>query len=400
MNGLTPKLLYIAHYYSEAERRSLGLTFEYSPGGLNKILPVLSLLTGCCDVTLLSPGYTRRPRLVRIKRRAESLPLDGHAVPVIYPGYFALGKFSFPEITAACLRECLRRKPDLILFYNFRLETLVPALLTKLLGRAKIVCQFEDGLHVLFPPWSFRGLAFRALHFLGKAWSDGFTLVNGGLIPEFPEAASVIMPFILSDQARADYAPAIYRLRDKPVVQVAYSGFLDIERGADIFLEAARRLGDHPRLRFFIIGQGPLRDQVVAQARTHGNLHDCGFLVPAEAERRLQKMDILVNPQRLARPFARYSFPSKVMRYILLNKPIVSTAFPDISDVAAPGLYFYGHDDPGELARLLARLADQDVEVDYRRLFDKFSESKTRTRVLALLKYVQRRRPGRSSDQR
>ncbi len=145
------------------------------------------------------------------------------------------------------------------------------------------------------------------------------------------------------------------------------------------------RLRENPRLHFFVSGQGPLLARVLERAGHGGNLTYAGLLGAREVQAHLTEMDILVNPQKLSHPFARYSFPSKVMRYILLNKPIVSTAFPDISDVPAPGLYFYGNDDPGDLARVLAGLAEREIEVDYRALFDKFSETRTRTGLQGLL---------------
>jgi glycosyltransferase involved in cell wall biosynthesis len=396
MNAARRKIIYIAQYYSEDMRRTLGLTSEYSPGGLNKILPMVSLLARDHDVTLLSTGYTKRAGLGRIKRREESLCLDGRTVRVIYPRYFALRQASFVEIAWAWFRECLRQKPDVIMFYNFRIETFVPAGLSKLFGRARIICQFEDGLHVLFSPWSIRGRAFRILYFLGKRWSDGFTLVNGCLEGEFPRATSAIVPFILADEACAGYAPARYDLRGRDVVKVAYAGSLDMERGADLFLEAAERLLGNSRFRFFMAGQGPLLGRVLGRAHEQDNLEYAGVLSPSESRRWLYAMDVLVNPQRLAHPFARYSFPSKVMSYILLNKPIVSSAFPDITGVPAQGLFFYGGDDPADLARVLAELPDREIEVDYRALFEKFSEAKTRAAVTALLERVHGLRENRS----
>ncbi|OGD18258.1 MAG: hypothetical protein A2W03_14040 [Candidatus Aminicenantes bacterium RBG_16_63_16] len=379
------KIAAIVPYYSEEIKRTLRLTYEYSPGGLNKILPMVRLLARDHALTVLSTGYAKRADFRWIARREEKLALGGRPVRVVYPGYLAVRYLSFLEITLACWRECLRQKPDLIMFYNFRVESLFPALLAKLFGGAKILCQFEDGLHVLFPPGSVRGLVFRALYGLGKRWSDGFTLVNGDLRTEFPERTSVVVPFILSDEEGASARPQLFRLKDAPVIRVAYSGTLDRERGADVFLEAARRLRGNPRFHFFVTGRGPLLDRVLERAGRRENLTYAGLLSENEVGAHLREMDILVNPQKRSHPFARYSFPSKVMRYILLNRPIVSTDFRDISEVSAPGLFFYGNDDPGDLARVLAGLADRDVEVDYRTLFEKFSETKIRDALQTLI---------------
>jgi len=379
------KIVTVVPYYSEDVRRTLRLTYEYSPGGLNKILPMVGLLARDQEVVVVSTGYARRSDFRWIPRREEVLETAGGRVPVVYPGYLAVRYFSFLEIALACGRECLRQRPDIIMFYNFRIESLVPALLARILGGAKIVCQFEDGLQVLFPPASIRGLAFRLLYGLGRRWSDGFTLVNSALKADFPDERSVVVPFILSDEAGVRARAGRVGLRSAAAVKVAYSGTLDGERGADVFLDAAGRLRDHPRLRFFVSGRGPLLGRVLEQSGRQNNLVYAGLLNAAEVDAHLRDMDILVNPQKLAHPFARYSFPSKVMRYILLNRPIVSTAFADISNVSAPGLFFFENDDPEDLARVLEELSERDLTVDYQGLFDKFSETRTRLALRDLL---------------
>mgnify|MGYP001055932581 CR=1 FL=1 len=53
------------------------------------------------------------------------------------------------------------------------------------------------------PPASIRGFVFRRLFRLGRRWSDGFTLVNSALKTDFPGERSVVVPFILSDEAAA-----------------------------------------------------------------------------------------------------------------------------------------------------------------------------------------------------
>jgi glycosyltransferase involved in cell wall biosynthesis len=390
---MSPKIVYIAPYYSEAVRRDLRLTAEFSPAGLNKTRGIAACIPPDFELTLFSTGYSMRSGFGRIVRREETLMSGGRPVPVIYPGYRAVRYVSFLEIAAAAFLECRRLKPDLVIFYNFRIETLVPALLAKLFGGARIICQFEDGLQVVFPPGAPRRLAFQALYHLGKRLCDGFTLVNGSLRGEFPASRSVVIPIILPDRAGVVPHFATLDLSSKPVVKIAYSGSLDRQRGADIFLEATRRLRKNPRLRFLMTGRGPLAEQARTQAKSQGNLEFGGLLDDRQFAAFLRDVDILVNPQKLGHPFARYSFPSKVASYILLNKPIVSTAFSDISDVPAPGLFFYGDDDPADLSRVLEELADREIDVDYRALFEKFSESKTREALRKLFQRLAAARP-------
>jgi glycosyltransferase involved in cell wall biosynthesis len=363
------KILYIAPYYSEDVRRILNLTAEFSPGGLNKIKPMISLLSRDYQVTLLSTGYSKSANFRWIRRRTERIHLSGRQIPVIYPSYPALRFFSFLGIAGSLLVECFRQRPP---------ETLGPAWLAKICLGARIICQFEDGLHVLFGRLSPRRWIFRMIYELGKRLSDGLTLVNSDTLAEFTGKPAVVIPFVLPDKDAGRPGLVSHPLKERSPVRVAYTGTLDRERGADIFIEAARRLESNSRLQFYVAGRGPLLSWIREQAGRLKNLTFMGLLSAGEVDASLKSMDILVNPQRLSHSFAGFSFPSKVMRYILLNKPIVSTAFSDISNVPAPGLHFFHGDDPADLARVVVELSEAKIEVDYRDLYEKFSEEKMR----------------------
>jgi len=372
------RILYLGPYYSEEMRRTLRLGNEFSPGGLNKIKPMISLLTKDHQVTVLSTGYTRSARFRWVPRRAERLSLGKSEIPVIYPAYPAAPFFSFPASACSLLIECLRARPELVMFYNFRPETLGPAWLAKLFLGARIIGQFEDGLHLLYSQFSPRRWIFRLTYELGKRLSDGFTLVNSALLGEFRSGVSAVVPFILPEESRSRVRPIRVNLKDKEIIHVGYAGGLDRERGAGIFLQAAWSLRSHPRFRFVIAGRGPLLARVQAQSKEQPNLNYLGFLNEEEMQAQLSRLEILVNPQPLSHPFARYSFPSKVMRYLLLGKPLVSTPFVDLTKKRTPGLYFFNHDDPQDLARVLSEMAEREIEVDYRELWDRFSESRMR----------------------
>lgn len=378
------RVLYIGPYYSETMRRTLRLGGEFSPGGLNKMKPMMALLARDHKVTVLSTGYSRSAKFTWVPRREEKLTLKTDEIPVVYPAYPAAPLLSFLSSACSLAVECLKARPELVMFYNLRPETFGPAWLVKILLGARIICQFEDGLHLLYGRFSPRRWIFRLTYKLGRRLCDGFTLVNSALLREFRPEVSVAVPFILPEESRSSVRPVRFNMRERDVIRVGYAGGLNRERGADIFLQAAWSLRLEPRFRFTIAGRGPLLGWVLAQAREQTNLVYLGFLGEDEMRPHLERMDILVNPQPLSHPFARYSFPSKVMRYILLGKPIVSTAFEDLERLKAPGLNFFTDDDPADLARVLMELAGSEVEVDYRFLWDHFSESRMRREIAGL----------------
>ncbi|WP_420126726.1 glycosyltransferase [Longimicrobium sp.] len=139
---------------------------------------------------------------------------------------------------------------------------------------------------------------------------------------------------------------------------VMYSGMLNEMNGIPLLLDAFARLRG-PEWRLWIYGGGPLERTVrAAAARDERILFRPWEQVPAE-EMRLRQRDaaVLVNPRPSSHRANRYSFPSKLLDYLVSGTPVASTAPPGIPAEYHPHLELALDETPDGLADAIRRAA-------------------------------------------
>ncbi|HYR11080.1 MAG TPA: glycosyltransferase [Longimicrobium sp.] len=139
---------------------------------------------------------------------------------------------------------------------------------------------------------------------------------------------------------------------------VMYSGMLNEMNGIPLLLDAFGRL-QGPEWRLWIYGGGPLTREVrAAAARDPRIVFRPWEQVPAEEMRlRQREAAVLVNPRPSAHRANRYSFPSKLLEYLVSGTPVVSTAPPGIPDEYHPHLELAHDETPEGLAAAIRRAA-------------------------------------------
>lgn len=108
-----------------------------------------------------------------------------------------------------------------------------------------------------------------------------------------------------------------------------WAGTLGFVSGAGVVLDAAQLLRDDPRVRFLIVGDGPIRTELVERAREL-ELDNVAFL-PFQSEDRLVAVQNSgdVSIVTLAREFAESSVPSKVLAYMAAGRGVVAAVDRD-----------------------------------------------------------------------
>jgi glycosyltransferase involved in cell wall biosynthesis len=139
---------------------------------------------------------------------------------------------------------------------------------------------------------------------------------------------------------------------------VMYSGMLNEMNGIPLLLDAFGRL-QGPEWRLWVYGGGPLTREVrAAAARDPRIVVRPWEQVPAEEMRlRQREAAVLVNPRPSAHRANRYSFPSKLLEYLVSGTPVVSTAPPGIPDEYHPHLELAHDETPEGLAAAIRRAA-------------------------------------------
>ncbi|MCD6336528.1 MAG: glycosyltransferase family 4 protein [Candidatus Latescibacteria bacterium] len=110
-------------------------------------------------------------------------------------------------------------------------------------------------------------------------------------------------------------------------------GRLKSQKGHTFFLEAARRIGAvHPQANFLIVGDGPERGRLIAQAEESGIADRVHFLGYREGvPRPLGTMDVFVFPSLFE------GLPNALLEAMAMARPVVATRIPGVTEVIQDG---------------------------------------------------------------
>ena len=155
------------------------------------------------------------------------------------------------------------------------------------------------------------------------------------------------------------FTPAPHPPND-PIEVLFFGSFLALQ-GPEVIIDAARRYRG-PRVRWCLVGKGPLLAECQRQAQ---GLAQVGFetWVPyAELPRRVQRADILLGVFG-ATPKAMRVIPNKIYQALACGKPVITCSAPAYPEGLLrsenSGIAWVRSDDPEALAAAVAALAAQ-----------------------------------------
>jgi glycosyltransferase involved in cell wall biosynthesis len=141
---------------------------------------------------------------------------------------------------------------------------------------------------------------------------------------------------------------------------VLYAGIIGYAQGLEVVLKAAKRLVDSERIKFLLIGDGPVKEQLTALQHELGlrNVYFHGAVPRASVREITVAADIVLIPLRRIRLF-RGAIPSKIFENLALRKPILlgveGEAKELFIDQGHAGLAFIPEDD-ADLAEKVRQL--------------------------------------------
>lgn len=260
----------------------------------------------------------------------------------------------------------MRSQPRYLLIYNAYVPLALSVLLaTRLLG-GKPVAYIADLPHNL----NSRDVGiWRVVHRINL-------LVETHSLKHFAGLLTV------TDQIATDYAPQVPSLvveggvnadefggADEPLGEreysvtenriCLYSGFLNDINGIDQLL-AAFRLIESPRYRLWIFGHGPLEQAVCEAAKQDTRIVYWGRLPRAQVLQFQRQSNILINPRPTWRRVTRYTFPSKLLEYMMSGRPVINTALIGVPVEYQQRVFVLNDETPEGLARLIQKVCSKD----------------------------------------
>ena len=140
---------------------------------------------------------------------------------------------------------------------------------------------------------------------------------------------------------------------------VTFAGLLREEYGTKLLLDAFALIPDDS-YRLWIFGRGN-DDMVTAVKDSEARdprIKYWGFRPNKEVLLKEMESTVLVNP-RPSRKFTAYSFPSKLMEYMSIGRPVISAALPGIPSEYHEYLYVWQDETPEGLAELMVSVCSK-----------------------------------------
>lgn len=136
---------------------------------------------------------------------------------------------------------------------------------------------------------------------------------------------------------------------------IMYAGALHEKYGIGSLLDAFSLL-DAPDTELWLYGDGSAVEEILRRARHDPRIRYFGTVSHAEILRRERQATLLVNPRDPSQDFTRYSFPSKIVEYMLSGTPLVMTDLAGIPDAYKQFAFVADACTPQALAREMAQV--------------------------------------------
>ncbi|MGO4606562.1 glycosyltransferase [Variovorax sp. 2RAF20] len=108
-----------------------------------------------------------------------------------------------------------------------------------------------------------------------------------------------------------------------------YAGGLHAAYGVDRLIDAVAGL-EHHLVQLRLFGRGDQEDRIRKLARTDPRFFYGGFVGAEELLPELRAADLLVNPRPTTEKFSQMSFPSKLIEYLAIGRPVLTTRIKSI----------------------------------------------------------------------
>ncbi|WP_270305496.1 glycosyltransferase [Terrisporobacter petrolearius] len=112
---------------------------------------------------------------------------------------------------------------------------------------------------------------------------------------------------------------------------IAYSGILSSQYNVDNLLDVFELIQDS-NYQLWLFGDGDLKSKIVEKSKSDNRIKFFGYVDNKSLKEHLNKATVLINPRQNIGEYTKYSFPSKVIEYLTLKKPVIGYKLDGIPD--------------------------------------------------------------------
>jgi glycosyltransferase involved in cell wall biosynthesis len=287
-----------------------------------------------------------------------------------------------------------RHEYDLIHACDF--DTLIPAMLCKLLWRKQVVYDIFDFYadHLRATPRVVKDI-IRIVDLSLINQADAVILVDEARLQQIGSAHPKRIAYIYNSPEELPPQSPVDRSEARGELRLAYIGLLQVERGLLQLLQVLKR---HPEWRLDLAGFGGDEALILEQVSTMPNVTWHGRVSYIQALALSSSADVLLATYDPGIPNHRYSSPNKVFEAMMLGKPVIVARCTNMDEIIAKAgcgqIVEYG--DEIDLEKTLLRLSWQpelrtNLGENGRKAYENiYSWSKMQDRLLSLYEDLSR----------
>ena len=140
-----------------------------------------------------------------------------------------------------------------------------------------------------------------------------------------------------------------------------YAGTLIYYNGILELLQAFSMLGKEYQLHIY--GYGPMEAEVKEAAKKHSNIHFHGRFAPEDTAHILSQYQLLINPRHIDPGIENFTFPSKLVDYILTGKSVLSSNFKTLPPQYRDFVYILEDMRPEMIADCVRNVFAEELEI-------------------------------------
>lgn len=128
-----------------------------------------------------------------------------------------------------------------------------------------------------------------------------------------------------------NYKDFVYNENRKSKKIVAYSGILSKEYNVDNLINVFES-EELKNYELWLFGDGELKSYINEKMKTMNNLKFFGYVDNNTLKNKLRQSTVLINPRQNIGEYTKYSFPSKIVEYMSLGKPVIAYKLDGVPD--------------------------------------------------------------------
>jgi glycosyltransferase involved in cell wall biosynthesis len=267
-------------------------------------------------------------------------------------------------------RVIVRNQVDLIFVHGTHTPFLIFGLLSKLFGK-RLVVVLTDPPGVLLPTDKLLSRILKKIDIYMVRIILRFSDAVISLAPELINRFAVNKPFlvfpgILESRLTKKLSMEEKNHQELKPFTILYAGGLSKAYGVDRLLEAISSFDQSKSIQLRLFGRGDQEVNIQQLVGSDARFYYGGFVSSEALIPELLQADLLINPRPTHEAFAGMSFPSKLIEYLAIGRPVLTTKIASIPESYRPYFSFIEDESPKGIKKAIENVmeispADRDV---------------------------------------